>query len=119
MYLNLPTTRYPKIEQQNDFRRELLERASTLPGAQAAMITDIPMSGNFVAHRLVIDGRPAPPPGAEPHVQTLSVMGDYFGVMQIPFRRGRNFLDTDREGEVGRHRVIGAHGFAFLANAKR
>jgi len=32
-------------------------------------------------------------------VQTLSVMGDYFGVMQIPIRAGRDFRATDREGQ--------------------
>jgi len=37
--------------------------------------------------------------GAEPKVQTLSVMGDYFGVMQIPIRAGRDFSATDREGQ--------------------
>jgi putative ABC transport system permease protein len=37
--------------------------------------------------------------GAEPKVQTLSVMGDYFGVMQIPIRSGRDFDAMDREGQ--------------------
>ena len=97
MYLQLPSTRYPQIPAQTTFRRELLTQLNALPGSTVAMITDIPFSGNYVGHRLLIDGRPAPPKGAEPHVQTLSVMGDYFGVMQIPILRGRNFRDTDRE----------------------
>ena len=63
------------------------------------MITDIPLSGNFVDHRVVFDGRPTPAVGTEPEVQTLSVMGDYFRVMQIPIRAGRDFLPTDREGQ--------------------
>ena len=63
------------------------------------MITDIPLSGNYVSHRVVIDGRPTPAVGTEPEVQTLSVMGDYFRVMQIPIRAGRDFLATDREGQ--------------------
>ena len=36
--------------------------------------------------------------GGEPEVQTLSVMGDYFRVMQIP-RAGRDFTPLDREGQ--------------------
>ena len=99
MYLQLPPTRYPHIPLQNNFRRELLARVNSLPGAEAAMITDLPLAGNDVNHRVVIDGRPTPAVGAEPKVQTLSVMGDYFGVMQIPIRAGRNFSATDREGQ--------------------
>ena len=62
------------------------------------MITDLPLAGNDVDHRVVIDGRPTPAVGSEPEVQTLSVMGDYFGIMQIPLRGGRDFAAIDREG---------------------
>src|SRR5580765_2458569 len=58
MYLQLSTTRYPEIPKQNRFRRELLTRLNFLPGVQAAMVTDIPLGGNYVGHRFVIDGRP-------------------------------------------------------------
>ena len=99
MYLQLPEMRYPKIPSQTIFRRELLARLNTLPGVTAAMITDLPLAGNYVGHRLVIDGRPTPEPGTEPEVQTLSVMGDYFRVMEIPLLAGRDFQSTDREGQ--------------------
>ena len=33
-------------------------------------------------------------------VQTLSVMGDYFRVMEIPLLTGRDFSATDREGQA-------------------
>jgi putative ABC transport system permease protein len=99
MYLQLPATRYPLIPSQTNFRRELLARINSLPGAEAAMITDLPLAGNDVEHRVVIDGQPTPAAGAEPRVQTLSVMGDYFGVMQIPICAGRDFRATDREGQ--------------------
>ena len=99
MYLQLPATRYSQFQLQTNFRRELLARINALPGVEAAMITDIPLGGNFVGHRVVIDGRPPLAVGTEPKVQTLSVMGDYFGVMQIPIRAGRDFLATDREGQ--------------------
>jgi predicted permease len=99
MYLQLPTARYGEIPKQNQFRRELLARLNSLPGVQAAMVTDIPLGGNYVGHRLVIDGRPPVAVGGEPLVQTLSVMGDYFRVMQIPLRAGRDFTPLDREGQ--------------------
>jgi hypothetical protein len=97
MYLQLPTTRYGEIPKQTQFRRELLTRLNSLPGVQAAMVTDIPLGGNYVGHRFVIDGRPPVAVGGEPKVQTLSVMGDYFHVMQIPLRVGRDFTPLDRE----------------------
>ncbi|MGC1365694.1 MAG: ABC transporter permease, partial [Candidatus Acidiferrum sp.] len=97
MYLQLPATRYGEIPKQTQFRRELLARLNSLPGVQAAMVTDIPLGGNYVGHRFVIDGRPPVAVGGEPKVQTLSVMGDYFHVMQIPLRVGRDFTPLDRE----------------------
>jgi putative ABC transport system permease protein len=96
-YLQLPPTRYGEIPKQTEFRRELLTRLNFLPGVQAAMVSDIPLGGNYVGHRLVIDGRPPVAVGSEPEVQTLSVMGDYFRVMQIPLRAGRDFTPSDRE----------------------
>ena len=97
MYLQLPGTRYPQIPMQTNFRRELLARINAFPGVQAAMITDLPLAGNYVGHRVVIDGQTTPAVGSEPEVQTLSVMGNYFGVMQIPLRAGRDFSAMDRE----------------------
>jgi putative ABC transport system permease protein len=99
MYLQLPATRYNDIPKQTQFRRELLTRLDSLPGVQAAMVTDIPLGGNCVDHGFVIDGHPPVAVGGEPDVQTLSVMGDYFRVMQIPLRAGRDFTPLDREGQ--------------------
>lgn len=99
MHLQLPATRYREIPRQTEFRRQVLAGINSLPGVEAAMVTDIPFSGNYVSHSFVIEGRPPVPVGAEPEVQTLSVMGDYFGVMQIPIRAGRGFTATDREGQ--------------------
>jgi len=99
MHLQLPATRYAEIPSQTEFRRQVLARLNSLPGVAAAMVTDIPLSGNYVGHSFVIDGRPPAPVGAEPETQTLSVMGDYFGVMQIPIRAGRSFTAMDREGQ--------------------
>ncbi|HLZ39922.1 MAG TPA: ABC transporter permease [Candidatus Sulfotelmatobacter sp.] len=99
MYLQLPATRYAEIPKQTQFRRELLARLNSLPGLQAAMVTDIPLGGNYVGHGFVIDGHPPVAVGGEPDVQTLSVMGDYFRVMQIPLRAGRDFTPLDREGQ--------------------
>ena len=99
MHLELPAARYAQIPLQTQFRRELLSRLNSLPGVNAAMITDIPFGQNYLDHSFVVDGRPPVPVGTEPEAQTLSVMGDYFRVMQIPIRAGRAFTDLDREGQ--------------------
>src|SRR5262249_44357412 len=97
MYMQLPLTRYNEIPHQTQFRRQLLAGLNSLPGVEAAMITDIPFGGNDVGHAVVIDGRPPLPVGSEPDVQTGSVMGDYFRVMQVYVRAGRTFTEMDRE----------------------
>ena len=99
MHMQLPIARYNKIPQQTAFRRELLARVNQLPGVHAAMITDLPFGENYLDHRFAIDGRLPVPVGDEPVVQTLSVMGDYFGVMQIPIVSGRGFTEMDRENQ--------------------
>jgi len=99
MYLQLPGSRYSEFSLQTNFRRELLSRINAFPGVEAAMITDLPLAGNYVGHRVVVDGHATLPEGTEPVVQTLSVMGQYFGVMQIPIRAGRDFNAMDREGQ--------------------
>jgi putative ABC transport system permease protein len=99
LYVQLPTSRYHEIPKQTQFRRELMERLNTLPGLQVGMGSDIPLGKNYVGHRMIIDGRPEIPVGTEPQVQTLAVMGDYFKVMQIPLRAGRDFTEMDREGQ--------------------
>jgi putative ABC transport system permease protein len=99
MYLQLPAKRFGEIPKQTQFRREVLDRLNSLPDVQAAMVTDIPLSGNYLEHSFVIDGRPPLSVGSEPEVQTLSVMGNYFRVMHIPLRAGRDFTQMDREGQ--------------------
>ncbi len=96
--IQLPATRYDKTATQTLFRRQLLEKLNPLPGVEAAMVGDLPLNGSELTHNLVIEGRQPQPPGAEPEVDTLCVMGDYFRVMQIPLRAGRTLTDMDREG---------------------
>ncbi len=98
-YMALPATNYAETPKQTAFRRELLAKLNALPGMQVAMITDVPFGGDYLTHNLAIEGRLSPAIGAEPEVQSLSVMGDYFRTMQIPLRAGREFTAMDREGQ--------------------
>ena len=91
MRVELPETRYKEVAQQTQFRMRVLDGTNSLPGVQAAMVSELPLSGDWLDHDFVIDGRPPIAPGDEPSLQTRSVFGDYFRTMQIPLRAGRDF----------------------------
>jgi len=97
--IQLSATRYAGIPKQIGLRREMLARLNALPGLRAALVGDAPLSGSELTHSLAIEGRPPVPEGDEPMVDTSCMMGDYFGVMQIPLRAGRTLTDRDREGQ--------------------
>ena len=97
-HVDLPESRYEERPAQLAFRKALLESLEAEPGVRAAMISEIPLSGNALDHDFVIDGAPPLAPGDEPSLYSRSVMGDYFGVMGIPLRAGRSLGAADREG---------------------
>ncbi|HZN12207.1 MAG TPA: ABC transporter permease, partial [Blastocatellia bacterium] len=97
MRVELPEARYRQIPAQVRFRQQALEAVNSLPGVRAAMVSELPLTGDYLTHNFVIEGRPLPP-GDEPEIQTLTLSGDYFGVMNIPLLRGRDLTPQDREG---------------------
>ena len=64
------------------------------------MISEIPLTNDWLFHNFIIEGRPAIVRGAEPEIHTRSVAGDYFHIMQIPIVRGRDFTDHDQAGSL-------------------
>jgi putative ABC transport system permease protein len=97
MRLELPAARYEDISRQRQFRARLLETLNALPGAEAAYVSELPMSGSELTQHFVIDGRPPIPAGQEPEVLTRTVSPKYFELLRIPIRAGRAFADRDRE----------------------
>lgn len=95
MRIELPETRYKELDKQTLFRTQILAAINALPRVRAAMISELPLSGDWLDHDFLIDGRPPIAPGDEPSLQTRSIMGDYFHVMQIPLRVGRDFDARD------------------------
>ncbi len=96
MRVELPEARYEEASKQMPFRTGLLDSLNSLPAVQAAMISELPMSGDYLTHDLTIEGRPLTL-GQEPSVQTRTILGDYFSIMGIPLLRGRQFSAQDRE----------------------
>ncbi|HJY27376.1 MAG TPA: ABC transporter permease [Pyrinomonadaceae bacterium] len=95
MRVELPETRYKEVAPQTRFRKQVLAGMNSLPGVQAAMISELPLSGDSLNHDFLVEGRPPIAPGDEPSVETRSVLGDYFKVMQIPLQKGRDFSAPD------------------------
>ena len=95
MRVELPEARYKEVDTQTRFRTRTLANINSLPGVESAMISELPLSGDSLNHDFLIEGRPPIPPGDEPSLETHSVMGDYFHVMKIPLRSGRDFGPQD------------------------
>src|SRR6185295_19203991 len=102
MRVELPETRYKEVAPQTRFRKQVLAGMNSLPGVQAAMVSELPLSGDSLDHDFLIDGRPPIAAGDEPSLDTRSVLGDYFKVMQIPMRRGRDFGPADFDDKAPR-----------------
>jgi putative ABC transport system permease protein len=100
MRVELPEARYKEVDQQTRFRTQALAGINSLPGVQAAMISELPLSGDSLNHDFVIEGRPPIAPGDEPSLETRSVLGDYFHVLQIPLRAGRDFGAQDLDDKA-------------------
>ncbi|MFY9551620.1 MAG: ABC transporter permease, partial [Thermoanaerobaculia bacterium] len=95
--LDLPESRYGEVPAQTRFREQVLVGLNAAPGVRAAMISEVPLSGDALNHNFLIEGRPAVAVGDEPELYSRDVMGDYFGVMGIPLKAGRSFSPADRE----------------------
>ena len=95
MRVDLPETRYKDVTPQTRFRTQILAGMNSLPGVHAAMVSELPLSGDALDHDFLIENRPPIAPGDEPSLQTRSIHGDYFKVMQIPLRAGRDFGPQD------------------------
>ncbi|HSB09477.1 MAG TPA: ABC transporter permease, partial [Blastocatellia bacterium] len=96
MRVELPEARYREIPKQTQFRERVLESINSIPGTQAAMISELPMSGENLMHNFIIDGRAPLAPGTEPELETRTVAGDYFRMMGIPLIAGRDFTAQDK-----------------------
>jgi putative ABC transport system permease protein len=88
--LSIPSARYETPEKQAGFARAALERASALPGVEAAgTISTLPLDGLGSATTFTIEGAPAPAPGQKPSADVRAVSGDAFGALGIRLFSGR------------------------------
>ena len=102
MRVELPETRYKDVAPQTRFRKQILTGMNSLPRVQAAMVSELPLSGDSLNHDFLIENWPPIAPGDEPSLETRSVLGDYFKVMQIPLQQGRDFGPQDFDEKAPR-----------------
>jgi predicted permease len=83
-----------------EFYHQLIERVSTSPGVEGASLTHrVPLGDSWDSDGpAVAEGQPIPPPGRGLSVGYTVVSPGYFGSMQTPLLRGRDFSESDRTG---------------------
>ncbi len=98
MRVELPEARYRAVAPQTQFREQVLSNLNSLPGTEAAMISERPLGGNAISHNFLIEGRPPLTAGEEPELNSRAIAGDYFRIMEMPLLQGRAFTADDRAG---------------------
>lgn len=95
----LAANKYSTDEQRGTFYRQLAERASHIPGVQAAGgVSNLPLSGNSSSESYVIEEHPPADPNSRLEAGWQGVTADYFKTLQIPLLQGRFFSPQDRMG---------------------
>ena len=88
--LSLSKARYPDPQQQAAFYRLLLERARSLPGVQAASMSDsIPPERLEILEVFEVEGQPVPAGQSRPMAEEVLIGTDYFRALGIPLLKGR------------------------------
>ncbi|MGB7921790.1 MAG: ABC transporter permease, partial [Pyrinomonadaceae bacterium] len=100
MRLGLQQAKYADATKRAAFYQQLLERARSLPGVEAAgVISELPLSGQNNDTYFQIEGRPPAAPGSDDRLANIRTASpDYFRAMGIPLVKGRFFTDGDRDG---------------------
>jgi len=99
--LSLPEARYATPIERDEFMRELLRRADTLPGVESAGAAfDIPLTSfNYGITVSALDGRRLSDEEQDRMtLQVRVVTPEFFATLGIPVLRGRAFGDGDRIG---------------------
>ncbi len=96
MEVVLPQARYADAANRSAFFRELVARASRVPGVEAAGgVANLPFSGSNSTESFVIEGRAPADPADVPEAGYRTVTPGYFRALRIPLLRGRGFSERD------------------------
>jgi predicted permease len=97
MHVSLPPVRYDTAQKRTSFFEELLQQVGSSPGIHsAAVATTLPMMG-YPGTPVQDAGKPPLPLNERLIATYMVVMPGYFQTLQIPLRRGRDFIEQDTE----------------------
>src|SRR5271170_7460928 len=102
---DLPNSKYADASQQAAFLDQLLQRVNSVPGVEAAGLTDtLPLFGgpNALIMGVQVKGEPPPEPQKSPVITVIGVSPGYFNAMGMRLVRGRMVTnqDTKDSGKV-------------------
>ncbi len=102
MQIALPTAKYGDNQKVAAFYTQTVERIKSLPGVVSVGATsNLPFGGSDQTTGIIVEGRPAPPPGQEPEVSYRAISPDYFHTMGIAMLKGRSFTEQDKSDAPG------------------
>jgi predicted permease len=98
MNISLNWTKYAQLSTQDNFFRQILDRAQQIPGTESVAVSSIvPLNRDSGGMNggVVFEGRALPPGQPMPRVDYELASPDYFRVMGITLMQGRSFTDAD------------------------
>jgi putative ABC transport system permease protein len=106
MSVALPEKQYATDESRTEYYDRALDRLRQVPGVEsAAVVTSLPLTGDYSMNGFEIDGK-SPRSGT---ACFQSISPDYFRAMGIPVLRGRGFT----QGDCGRTSAVAVVNQAF------
>ncbi|MFN0107874.1 MAG: ABC transporter permease [Blastocatellia bacterium] len=90
-----------QTDKGTQLRKQLLARIESLPGVQAASLTDfMPLSMNYNGNSIFIEGAPVERGANAPNAMTASVGLKYFEAIGAPILAGRELNELDQDGKT-------------------
>jgi putative ABC transport system permease protein len=95
----LPAVKYKDSLMVREFMQRVIGEIRSVPGVRtAALVSNVPLSGNFGHTTYLPAGQPTPSEGSVPSTQYNTVTSGFFRTLGIPLQQGRDFDDRDRTG---------------------
>jgi putative ABC transport system permease protein len=96
--LALSPAKYQKPEQVDSFYKRLMSNLKALPSVkEAATVSPVPFTSALNRTRFLVQGTPPPEAGRYPVAQFRTVSPNYFHLMSMAVRDGRDFTPGDAE----------------------